>query len=92
MAAYSKDLRERVIRGRERGEDSLELSKKYDVSRSWVDNLWKRYRERGSYESLKIGGYKQFILKDKEAEIVSLVEATPDLTIKELAGVIGFKG
>jgi transposase len=46
--AYSQDLRERVVRAVERGERSQkEIAEDYEVSLSFVERNWRRYRETG---------------------------------------------
>ena len=47
MAAYSMDLRLRVLRDADAGLPSDELAEKYSVSRAWVDRLKQRRRPRG---------------------------------------------
>ena len=45
MAAYSMDLRLRVLRDADAGLPSDELAENYSVSRAWVDRLKQRRRE-----------------------------------------------
>ena len=47
-AAYSMDLRERVMKDSDAGLSSKELAERYHVSRAWVDALKQRRRETGS--------------------------------------------
>ena len=49
-AAYSMDLRERVIEDSDAGLSSTDLAGRYHVSRAWVDALKQRRRETGSIE------------------------------------------
>ena len=86
------DLRSRVIADRKAGVISREVADKYSVSRSWVNDLWRRFQETGSYEPKQIGGYKQQIFKDREKEIRLILEETPDITLKELGQHLGFQG
>jgi len=92
MKPYSKDLRERVINDRESDMDSQEVAEKYSVSRSWVNLLWQRYRETGSYEAKRIGGYKQPVLKEREGEIRQTLKERPDITLRELKEKLNFRG
>ena len=48
MAAYSMDLRQRVLRAWDRGMDAESVAAKYEVSRAWVHRLVQRRRETGS--------------------------------------------
>ena len=52
-AAYSIDLRERVIQDADAGLSSKDLAERYHVSRAWVDALKQRRRKTGSIEPLK---------------------------------------
>ena len=51
MAAYSMDLRSRVLEDRDAGLSSKEVAAKFRVSRSWVDRLTQRRRESGERTS-----------------------------------------
>ena len=48
MAAYSMDLRTRVLQDNDDGMTSDAVAEKYRVSRSWVDRLKQRRRETGA--------------------------------------------
>jgi transposase len=49
--AYSADLRERVVKAVERGERTQrQIAADFGVSRSFVEEVWRRYRETGSWE------------------------------------------
>ena len=53
MAAYSLDLRKRVLRAWDGGMDADSVAAKYEVSRAWVHRLVQRRRETGSIEPRK---------------------------------------
>ena len=44
-AAYSMDLRERVMTDSDAGRSSKELAERYHVSRAWVDEVRRRREE-----------------------------------------------
>ena len=52
-AAYSMDLRTRVLRDSDAGLSSKQLAERYHVSRAWVDALKQRRRETGSIAARK---------------------------------------
>ena len=52
-AAYSMDLRTRVLTDSDAGLSSKELASRYHVSRAWVDALKQRRRETGAFAPLK---------------------------------------
>jgi transposase len=83
-AAYSMDLRTRVMKDSEAGLSSKELAERYHVSRAWVDALKQRRRETGSmapYEQTKFRGR---VLAGHEERLAALVAARPDATLAEL--------
>ena len=47
-AAYSMDLRARVLKDADAGRSSNELAERYHVSRAWVGALKQRRRETGT--------------------------------------------
>ena len=53
MAAYSLDLRKRVLRARESGMSAERVAATYEVSRAWVYRLVQRRRETGAIEPRK---------------------------------------
>ena len=39
MRAYSRDLRERILRDSDAGMPTVAVAEKYDVNRAWVDSV-----------------------------------------------------
>lgn len=86
MKAYSNDLRRRVIEAiQENEETQAEIAERFSVSESFVENVWKRFRETGSYEALPHGGGRKRLLADDEQLIRRKVGDQPDITLAELA-------
>lgn len=86
MKAYSNDLRRRVIEAiQENEETQAEIAERFSVSDSFVENVWKRFRETGSYQALPHGGGRKRLLADDEHLIRAKVAAEPDITLSELA-------
>jgi transposase len=84
-AAYSMDLRTRVLKDAEAGLTSRELAERYHVSRAWVDALKQRRRETGSIAPVKQVKFRRRALAaDQEQRLVALVTARPDATLAEL--------
>jgi transposase len=83
-AAYSMDLRERVITDSAAGLSSKELSVRYHVSRAWVDALKQRYRETQSIAPRPQTKFRHRVLQGQEARLAALVAAKPDATLAEL--------
>jgi transposase len=83
-AAYSMDLRERVIQDADAGLSSKELAARYHVSRAWVDALKQRKRETGAIAPRKQTKFRRRVLEGKEDRLKALVTAQPDATLAEL--------
>lgn len=84
-AAYSIDLRTRVLRDADAGLSSKELAARYHVSRAWVDALKQRRRETGAIAPLKQTKFRRRALGPAEADrLAALVGARPDATLVEL--------
>ncbi len=84
MAAYSMDLRLRVLRDADTGMPSDELAEKYWVSRAWVDRLKQRRRETGEIAARKQTRWRTPILHAHLAQLAALVREQPDRTLAEL--------
>ena len=83
-AAYSMDLRERVIEDAEAGLSSKDLAARYHVSRAWVDALKQRRRETGSIAARKQTKFRRRVLEGQRDRLRALVMAQPDVTLAEL--------
>jgi transposase len=84
MAAYSQDLRERVLRACARGDSPSEIARRFEVSRVWVYQGWQRLKETGQQGSLRIGGYRRSRLADHDHPLRAWIKKEPDLTLAEL--------
>ena len=83
-AAYSMDLRQRVIQDADAGFSSKELAARYHVSRAWVDALKQRRRETGAIAPHKQTKFRRRVLEGQEDRLRALVTAQPDATLAEL--------
>ena len=83
-AAYSMDLRERVIEDAEAGLSSKDLAARYHVSRAWVDALKQRRRETGAIAPRKQTKFRRRVLAGQIDQLRALVTAQPDATLAEL--------
>jgi transposase len=83
-AAYSMDLRSRVLKDAEAGVSSKDLAERYHVSRAWVDALKQRRREIGSIAPRKQTKFRERVLAGQEERLAALVAARPDATLIEL--------
>ncbi|MCU1382029.1 MAG: hypothetical protein JWL71_726 [Acidobacteria bacterium] len=84
-AAYSMDLRTRVLRDSDAGISSKDLAARYHVSRAWVDALKQRRGETGTFAPLKPTKFRGLALiptdLDRRATVLA---ARPDATLEEI--------
>jgi transposase len=83
-AAYSMDLRTRVLKDSDAGVSSKELAARYHVSRAWVDALKQRRRETGDPRPRKQTKFRDRVLAGRGSQLAALVAARPDATLVEL--------
>jgi transposase len=84
MAAYSMDLRTRVLADRDAGLGSEEVAAKFRVSRSWVNRLVQRRRATGEVGPRPQTVFKKQAFAGQEDRLRALVDAQPDRTLAEL--------
>src|SRR6185503_17405428 len=85
MAAYSLDLRKRVVRAFDRGTSAAAVAEQFDVSLAWVHRLVQRRRETGSIEPRKQTKFRRRALSTaEEARLIFLITVPPDATLAEL--------
>lgn len=89
MAAYSMDLRTRVLQDSEAGMGSDAVAEKYRVSRSWVDRVKQRRRETGETAPRKQTRWRRPILAGQEDRLTALMLDQPDRTLTELRDALG---
>ena len=92
MAAYSQDLRDRVLRGIARGDGVTSLARRFEVSVRWVDEVKRRYRRHGERSSRPVGGYRTSRIAEMEPQIRAWIKKESDLTLAELCERLGQQG
>jgi transposase len=92
MDAYSQDLRDRVIRGLERGERPTDIAKRLEVSRVWVYQVRNRLQETGERGSHPLGGHRRSRVADLEETVREWIKAQPDLTLAEMCARLAERG
>ena len=83
-AAYSIDLRVRVLKDADAGLSSNDPAERYHVSRAWVDALKQRRRETGSFTARAQTKFRGRVLAGQEDHLAALLAARPDATLAEL--------
>jgi transposase len=85
MTPYSQDLRDRIIAALEAGVDTREeIASTFDVSRSFVQKLWRRWQDTGSSAALPHAGGKTRVLAAHAGRLRAEIEQQPDVTLAEL--------
>jgi transposase len=85
MAAYSLDLRARVVRAYDGGMAAVAVAARFEVSPAWVYRLVQRRRDTGSIAPRKQTKFRRRSLSaDEETRLVALIGARPDATLAEL--------
>ena len=83
-AAYSIDLRKRVLKAWATSGDADDVAATFGVSRAWVHRLAQRHRENGSIAPRKQTKFRSRVLAGQEERLKALVNATSDATLAEL--------
>jgi transposase len=89
-AAYSQDLRDRIIAARDSGMKTKRVAELFRVSASWVRRVIQRRREHGETSPRPRGGAT--IVKIDLNRLRQLVQEQPDATVKELHQRLGSLG
>jgi transposase len=92
MAAYSQDLRDRVLSALARGEGATALAQRLDVSVRWVYHVKDRYEQSGERGARRLGGYRRLRLAACEARIRGWLAEQVDLTLAALSARLAQHG
>lgn len=86
MKAYSQDLRDRVVRAVDRGEQTREgIAERFGVSTAWIKKLLRQRRETGSIAPKPHGGGMPAKYRGKALErLKKALAAQPDASLEEL--------
>ena len=83
-AAYSRDLRTRILADCDRGLGTRAVAAKYTVSESWVRRLKQRRRQTGEVAPRAPRNRRPPTWAPHADRIRALVAARPDITLQEL--------
>jgi transposase len=86
-AAYSQDLRDRIIAARDGGMKTKPVAKLFRVSASWVRRVMQRRREHGETSPRPRGGAT--VVKIDLDRLRQLAQQQPDATARELHQRLG---
>ena len=86
-AAYSQDLRDRVLAAYDRGMKTKQIAHTFCVSPAWARRIKQRRRDHGETAPRKMGGPGPRKIDDDRLAL--LVAERPDATLKELRRHLG---
>jgi len=86
-AAYSQDLRDRVLAAYDRGMRTREIAETFCVSRAWARRVKQRRRDFGECTPRRVGS--PGVRKIDRARLAELVRERPDATASELRERLG---
>ena len=86
-AAYSQDLRDRVLNCYDRGMSTKQIADVLSVSPAWSRRVKQQRRETGQTSARRMGGARR--IKIDRVRLSELVKAHPDATLKELRDMLG---
>lgn len=91
MATISLDLRERIIKACDRGDETRpQIARRFEVSLGMVKKLLDQRRRLGTIAALHHrSGRKPVILDSHRRQMRELLKETPDLTLEEIKARIG---
>jgi transposase len=89
VAAYSLDLRKRILQACDKGGKTKAVAERFEVSGSFVRALKRRRRTTGKIEALPKNSGPKPKLNAHEDKLRALIEAQPDATLEELRDRLG---
>jgi transposase len=93
MKPHSKDLRRRIVEALEAGEDTQpEIADRFQVSLSFVEKLWHKWRKTGDYAAKPRAGGRKRTLSSDVARIQAELATQPDATLAELCERVAQRG
>lgn len=83
--ALSNDLRSRLIKAFQGGLSARAAGRKLDISASAAIKIIKRWRDTGSYDPLRMGGYRRCILENERVFLENMLKENGDWSEAEMA-------
>lgn len=89
MAAFSLDLRHRVLTDCQAGHTYATIARTYRVSAEWVRTFYQRFQETGEVAPRSTARHRPPFHARHEAELRAAVAEQPDRTLEELRQHLG---
>jgi transposase len=84
MRPFSQDLRRRIVAAREAGAGTGDVSRRFSVSRSTVERVWKQHRQWGHVEPRQVGGHRKSRLEPHVRVLAHWIDQNPAVSLAEL--------
>jgi len=84
MAAFSRDLRIRILKALEKDSRSLRVAAQFGVSASFVRKLRLQVRKEGNFDAKHGGGRQRLLGAAQERAVRQLVKERPDATLNDM--------
>ncbi|MEM9398663.1 MAG: IS630 transposase-related protein [Verrucomicrobiota bacterium] len=84
MKAYSKDLREKIIRALEAGMSQSQAAHSFGINRTTICHYWKRYKQRGEVYYKQQGGHLKSKLQPYKKQLIEWIKKTPGITLEQM--------
>ena len=81
-AAYSQDLRDRILAAYQRGMMTRQIAQLFSVSPAWARRVKQRQRDQGERSPRPMGGFR--VMKIDMEQLRQWVSQKPDATTREL--------
>jgi transposase len=91
-APLSLDIRKRIVASVEGGASRRAAADRFAVSESTAIKLVRQWKQTGSLEPGRMGGYRPFALAAHEMLVRELIAQTPDQTLDELRDRLADRG
>lgn len=85
------DLRVRVIGACDEGQSAAEVAVRFAVSESFIENLKRQRRERGTLAPKPHAGGRKPLLADYEEALRALLNVKPATTLAEIRKILGLQ-
>lgn len=88
-AAYSMDLRRRVLLDLDAGMTKAAIARNYHVSTRWIYKLQRQRDQTGSITPRRGKSGRQPVLAEHSERLLEIVEEQPDATLEEIRERLG---
>jgi len=84
MKPIDNQTRQNIIDAKVRGESRNDIEKWLNISKSAIDRIWRRYKEKGTFLPIPYTGRQSSTNKETDDKIREAIRNNPDKTLQEL--------